>query len=241
MNEIVTNPELKCFASADDMARAGADAIVAALAQGVATRGEASLVAAGGRTPAAIYDKLCHVDVPWRQVTVLPGDERWVGADHGASNESMIRRTLLRDRARDLNMVGLRNDAASNSAGLGDIAQRVAALPRPFDVVMLGMGNDGHTASLFPGAQGLEAALDPDGDADVAAITPDPLPAEAPFARITLTVRALLDARQIMLFVQGAQKKAVLDQALAGADAQAMPVRAILRQDRTPVSIYYAA
>lgn len=232
--------EWHVFPDAAAMADAAAAVIVRALASAVAARGVASMVGSGGRTPAAIYDRLSHIDVPWRQVTIVPGDERWVAQGDGASNEAMIAQALVRDRARDVRLIGLKNDAATPDAGLAGIARRLQDVPRPFDVVMLGMGTDGHTASLFPGAAGLAAALDPDGAADLVAITPNPLPPEAPFARISLTVRALLDSRLIMLFVQGAAKKRVLEEALAGTDAQTMPVRAVLHQTRVPVSIYYA-
>ncbi|HDO31485.1 MAG TPA: 6-phosphogluconolactonase, partial [Desulfobacteraceae bacterium] len=117
-----------------------------------------------------------------------------------------------------------------------ECAQRLAGLPRPFDVVILGMGGDGHTASFIPGARRLPEALDMKSGRDCLAISPP----EAPHERMTLTLPVLLDSRQIILHITGPAKKKVLEQALADGPATAMPIRTILRQQQTPLSVYWA-
>ena len=111
----------------------------------------------------------------------------------------------------------------------------------PFDVVVLGMGEDGHVASLFPGAPGLAAALDPSAAPACIAMTPDPLPKEAPYPRLTLTLSALLASRFIVLLLAGDSKKRVFERARQGKDVAAMPIRGIVNQDRVPVSVFWSA
>ena len=135
-------------------------------------------------------------------------------------------------------MIGLKTPHDTPYDARPQVEARLRDLKPPFDVVMLGMGLDGHTASLFPGDPFLAPALDLDNPARCAAIQPDPLPEEAPVLRMTLTASALTDARRVMLFVQGQKKLAVLEQALKGDDALAMPIRAILHQKRVDVAIY---
>src|SRR5262249_7486093 len=126
----------------------------------IASRRQATLIVPGGKSPQATFERLAREALDWIAVTVTLTDERWVSADDAASNEAFARRVLLTGRAADARFVGLYTGDESPEAGEAACAERLSTLTRPFDVVLLGMGDDGHTASLFPGAEALGAALD---------------------------------------------------------------------------------
>ena len=226
------------FSFADPEQLAGALAAIVAdnLRQGLATRQQASLVVSGGTTPGQFFFRLRQMDLAWERVVITLADERWVDPGHEASNERLVRFLLLRDKAVRADFVPLKNKAMNARGGEEECCRALARIPRPFDVVVLGMGMDGHTASLLPGAIGLDQALDPDFGQDCLAITPDP----ALHERITLTLPALLRARHIFLHCTGRDKKEVLRQAMAPGPVAAMPVRAILGQQHVPVHIYWS-
>lgn len=198
-------------------------------------RGAASLVVSGGRTPAAMFARLAAQPLDWSRVQITLADERWVGFDHPASNERLVRVELLRDAAAAAHLIGMKNDAESPFVGAHTAWQLIAAMPRPFDVVLLGMGDDGHTASLFPGSAELAAGLD--ASAAPACIGVRPL--AAPFTRLSLNLAALLNSRRIGLQIVGAPKWQVYEKACENGPESEMPIRAILRQSRVPVEVYW--
>lgn len=226
------------------MAFPGRPALVAGLAAHIATtireavaqRGAATLVLSGGTTPADLFARLDPMDLPWDKVSLTLSDERWVDLEDAASNEAMVRRTLATALAKGARLVGLKSPGADVADGLAATNERVATLRCPFDLVLLGMGEDGHTASFFPGGEGLEAALSGTGGLAVARV----VPAMPGPARITLTRPALLDSQAIVLLITGEAKRRVLDQALEPGPVEALPVRSVLHQDLVPVSIWWA-
>ncbi|HSK39017.1 MAG TPA: 6-phosphogluconolactonase [Arenibaculum sp.] len=222
------------FADADTLLDALAEKLGRTLAEAIARRGTASLVVSGGRTPEALFGRLAGLDIDWAKVGVTLADERWVPPSDPASNEAMVRRTLLTGRAATAGFVPLYTGHATPEEGEADCAEALRHLPRPFDALILGMGDDGHTASLFPGAPTLAEALA--GPAVCRAVRAP----GAPQPRITLTLPTLLESRRIHLLVTGAGKRAALEAALAAGPVEAMPVRAVLRQDRVPVEIHWA-
>ena len=223
--------------SVDAMAASLAAEIAAALTEAVDARGSASLVASGGSTPAPLYRALADTGTDWGRVTVTLADERWVDPDSDASNEALLRGTLLTGAAR---FIPLKTAAATAAEGAAEANAAQKAIPLPYDVTILGMGGDGHTASLFPQADGLAEALRADQPRRLMALTPKELPGHAPFARMTMTLRALLASRRIVVMISGAEKRAVFEQALAGSDVFDMPIRAILDQTGTPVDVHWA-
>lgn len=213
-----------------------ADQIGELLTAGVADNGRASLAVSGGSTPVALFEQLSGMDLRWPDVVITLVDERWVAPTEEDSNEHLVRRYLLKDKAAAATFVGLKNEAATASAGEKECERRLKKVPRPFDVLVLGMGADGHTASLFPGAPKLARATDLNATQTCMGIAP----LSAPHERMTLALPAILDAAQIFLHLTGPDKKDVLAQAQADGPPEKMPIRYILRQQTTPVTIYWA-
>lgn len=212
------------FPNAAALADAVAAEVAACLGEALKTRGRASLVATGGRSPGPVYDRLKDAPLDWARVNVTLSDERCVPADHADSNAQLVRERLLTGPAAKAHLIPLwpKPEPAA-----------IAALT-PFDAVMLGMGEDGHIASLIPGDPDLARKLDPEG-ADLLADTPAGL-GSPPLARVTLTLKALLGARAIFLLISGGAKRLVIDRALAGED---LPVRALMRPG-IPLKIFWS-
>lgn len=210
--------------------------IARALRKGVEARGIASLAVCGGRTPAPLFERLARADVPWSSVQITLTDERCVPLDHPESNEAMVRRMLVQGPARAATLVGLHGDLPAGAAQPEHAIAQLRKLPRPFDYVVLGMGEDGHFASLFPAQRSLQVGLDPNGQIPVV------LGCGKGTDRVSLTLSTLLDTRNLALFITGDPKLAVLDRAKTslGDDAEELPVRALLRQSRTPVQVQWA-
>jgi 6-phosphogluconolactonase len=225
------------FESAAALAQALAIHVAEDLRAALRSRGRASLVVSGGRTPAPFFAALSQQTLDWAKVWVTLADERWVDESDADSNAALVRKHLLQRQAAGANFVPLKNSAATPAQGEKACEAAIAAMPRPFDVVLLGMGDDGHIASLFPQAPQLKEALAMDSDRLCMAI--DPLTAAHP--RISLTLPALLASRRVIVLFSGAGKWAVYQRALQPGPAEALPVRAMLRQSEVPVEIYYHA
>lgn len=213
-----------------------ASRIGSSLDDGVKRNGRASLAVSGGSTPIPLFNQLSTLSLPWQYVQITLVDERWVEPKGTDSNEKLVRRHLLKNRAADAAFTGMKNQAKTAGGGEKACEQLIRKLVRPFDVLILGMGNDGHTASLFPGAAELSLATAMDSGKLCTSI----IPPDAPHERITLTLPAILGSRHIFLHITGQDKKEVLDQALAEGAMEEMPIRFILRQQKTPLSIYWA-
>lgn len=204
-------------------------------------KGEASFMVSGGSTPAPLYQSLSNSDLDWSKIHVALVDERWVDKDHDASNEALIERSLLVNNAAASTFTGMKTTAETALEGCAESEQNYQAIPKPFTVSILGMGNDGHTASLFPHAQGLEEALADDNDSLTAAITAHQSEVTGPNTeRLTLTLNGLLRSKRLIILLTGEEKLAVFKQALADGPVEDMPVRAILRQNKVPVELYWA-
>jgi 6-phosphogluconolactonase len=222
----------EAFANRDALSDAACRRIADALSAPAAR----SLVVTGGASPGPIYDRLSRLDLGWERITVTLSDDRWVDPSSALSNDRLVRERLLVGPAAKAAFLPLKAGGASPDEDAAAAEGAVAALA-PFAAVLLGMGEDGHIASLFPGAPGLADALDPDGSRLCVGVAMSGLEPYVP--RISLTVRALTAAGQVFLLITGEAKRAIVERALSEA-AYGPPVAAILRQDRAPVAILWA-
>ena len=224
------------YPDADTLAHTLASELGAALAAALDARGAASLVVSGGKSPERLFRELRILPLDWSRVSITLADERWVDAADAASNEKLVRDLLLKDGAADARFVGLKNGAATAALGAAPAWEALGPIPRPFDVTVLGMGDDGHTASLFPHSPHLSAALD---TRNAAACIAMQAPTE-PHERLSLNLSALLESRRIVLLLAGAAKWDVYAAARGDGPVEQMPVRAVLRQRQTPVDVVWA-
>jgi len=233
--------EEKFYSDRERLVQALTHDCAAALQRGIKDNGQATFLVSGGSTPEPVYRELSKRPLPWQQINVALVDERWVERDASGSNQAFIENSLLQNYAAEAPFLGMKNAHASAAEGEADCERAYGELPRPFDVCVLGMGSDGHTASLFPHADGLAAALDPKATQLCRAITAQQSAVTGSHTeRMTLTLAAILQARDIKLLITGEEKLRVYREALLGSDEQEMPVRSILKQGLKSVSVYWA-
>lgn len=205
------------------------------LAEIIRKRRKASLALAGGTTPGPLYEALSNAPLPWEKVSVTLTDERWVSPEDPASNEYLIRDLLMKRRAAAATFVPFKTNHAKASGGAATAEKRIAPI-MPFDICLIGMGSDGHIASLIPGAEGYAAAVDPAGARKLAGIHA-PGAAGAP-ERMTLTVPGLLSSRRIVVLFMGQDKLNVYNEAKAGEGTS--PLRELLAQKKVPLHAFWA-
>jgi 6-phosphogluconolactonase len=194
------------------------------LRDGIEENGRASLVVSGGRTPAELFNALSKAHLEWDKVDISLADERWVDTTDNASNEKMLRTKLLINNAANANFVPLKTHHGDANDAVFTCTENLQKMRTPFDVLILGMGEDGHTASLFPCSEQIAQGLDLDsGNAYIAV-----QPTSAPNQRMSLTLPALLNSNQIFLHLTGESKKDVLNTVLSDDDALVMPIRAVI-------------
>lgn len=219
------------FADAARLAEGLATDVAQRLRAAIADKGEATLVVSGGRSPVAFLHRLAAQSLDWSKVVISLADERWVPVEHADSNAGLVAQHLLQGNAAKARFVGLYRPAASLEAAAEQADQALAELG-PIDVLVLGMGDDGHTASLFPGSPNLAEGLLAQGERRVLPM----LAPSVPHQRLSLTRRVLAGAGATLLSVQGPGKLATLRAALAGDDPAQMPIRAFLQD---PLQIYW--
>ena len=223
------------YDSLDELADAVAGDVGFIIESAVDAR-DASLIAVpAGTTGPAIFPKLAAQKLPWKKVTIIPTDDRLVPMDDERSNIRAIAKAFLPNGARVIPIAADITDykLAGNSADA-----RLQDLPWPPDLVWLGMGKDGHTASIFPGPD-LQAALDAPKARRAVGVMPEPLPPEAPVARVTLTRASILSARTVLITITGDEKRAVLEQAIADGQSSRAPIGRVLAEIEQPIDIHW--
>ncbi len=200
--------------------------IAGQLRRAICERGTASIAVSGGRTPRHVFPALATADVDWRHVCITLTDERWVEPSHEDSNEGLARRLLLSERAAAASFIGLKTEH-----GVSQTEERLNAIAWPLDAAFLGIGEDGHIASLFPGDRGWEAAT---GRCVAIAKT------DTRQDRISLSPGALLNCRRIFIILSGSAKIAAFEAAKRPGPANEIPLRLVLHQTGVPVSVYVA-
>ncbi|HEX3913557.1 MAG TPA: 6-phosphogluconolactonase [Steroidobacteraceae bacterium] len=231
-----SDPAVAKFADGEALSRSLSGRLAADLDAAIAARGLASLVVSGGKSPLRLFELLRAANLDWSRVCIALADERWVDANDPGSNEKLVRDVLLQESAGAARFMGLKNKAPTPELGAVSAWETFARVPRPFDAVVLGMGDDGHTASLFPRSPNLASALNPAAVAGCVGMW-SPV---APHPRLSLNLSALLDSRRIVLLISGADKWRTYTAAGAEGPAEDMPVRAVLRQRRTPVEVMWS-
>jgi 6-phosphogluconolactonase len=201
----------------------------------VDARGSSLIALPGGTTGPAIFVRLASQQLPWKKVTVIPTDDRLVPMDDERSNVRAIAKAFLPAGTR---VIPIATEIPDYRLAGKSADARLQDLPWPPDLVWLGMGKDGHTASIFAGPD-LQDALEAPKARRVIGVMPEPMPVDAPVARVTLTRASILAARTILITVTGAEKRAVLEQAIADGQSSKLPIGRVLAEVDQPIDIHW--
>ena len=226
------------YDDADELADAVAGDVGFIIDSALEARGAALIALPGGTTPLAAYARLAKQKRKWKDVTIVPTDDRIVEVTSPLSNVAVLAKTFLPLGAR---VVPLTGGKAADYKLAGKAADaRLGDLPWPLDLVWLGVGTDGHTASIFAGPD-LDEALNGPKERRALGVMPEPMPSDAPVARVTLSKAAILSARTLTIVLTGAEKRAVLERALAEGVSSPLPVGRVLGESDLAVDVHWAA
>ena len=230
----------KEHADVDAMAKACAAHIARAIDDGLAARRAAAVALAGGRTSPPILERVAAEPRKWSHVTVAPTDERWVPVEHPDCNLRQLRQGFA--LAPGIRWLSLVPDRAPGTPNTKHANWALKAVVGQFDAVLLGMGADGHFASLFPGVPELAHALDPEGAEAAVAIVPDPLPSSGPHPRVSLTLARLLNSRRVLLALTGEEKRETLRRAQRESNSASpeLPIAALLHAPGAKIEIHWS-
>jgi 6-phosphogluconolactonase len=221
----------------DELADAVAGDVGFIIESALDARGQALIALPGGKTPLPVYERLCEAKIAWKHVTIIPTDDRLVAMTDPLCNAAMLAKFFMPKGARVIPIGGENNDhkMAGNAADA-----RLSDLHWPPDLVWLGVGGDGHTASIFVGPD-FDDALNAPKARRAVGVLPDPLPPEAPVARVTLTRQAILSARTLMLVLTGDDKRALVEQAIKDGPLSPLPIGRVLAEAEQAVDIHWMA
>ena len=208
---------------------------IKSISVGLAERGKASMLLAGGSSPRPLYEAMSNQELNWKNVYFAPTDERWVEPTSPESNERLIRETLMQNKAARTNYISLKSASDDPKAGQFEVGERLDQLPFPTDLVLLGMGEDGHIASLFPNLSDTMEAIDLNNENLCQAIHRE----ENEVPRMTMTLNTLLNTKRIFLLFYGKKKLDVFNEAKERQTNQ-LPVSYLLHQNKVPIRLYWA-
>jgi len=194
------------------------------LVETIKKRGRVSMAVSGGSTPIPLFKVLSHLGLDWSKVDLTLVDDRWVSSDHKDSNELLVKSHLIKNKAVNVNFIPLKNDASTAKEGRASSEEVLKSFSLPFDIVILGMGTDGHTASLFPCSEEINSAMDLNNNDFLVATTPT----SAPYERLGMTAKAIMDAKSVFLHLNGSSKLHTLEKAMDLKDAYKMPIYGFL-------------
>lgn len=221
------------FADRESLAAALAETVAGRLSDEIRASQAAGLAVSGGSTPARFFEVLSNTDIAWDSVNLTLIDERYVPDTSPRSNAALVKAKLKQNKAASANFLPLYG-SGNLDADMKDAGHFLSTFFNPPDVAILGMGNDGHTASFFPDAKELEHLLDPASRDEIAAVHAD----SAGELRLTLTLALIRRARFIALHIEGAEKQATLEKALA--PGSHLPIRRVIDAATSPVEIFWA-
>lgn len=222
------------FENKDALNQGFADTIVKILSDAISQNGHASLIVSGGSTPLPLFQQLSQRDLEWSKVTITLADERWVDNQHDDSNEKLVRNNLLVGKAADAQFFALKTQHENAPDAVEQLNGASNQPKQPFDVLILGMGEDAHTASLFPCCEQIQQGLALDNSSTFIATQPT----TAPHQRMSYTLAALVQAKHIFLHLTGDKKRSVLEQALQTKNAEEKPIKAVV--DNADVTLMWA-
>ena len=224
------------YEGVEEMAEAVAGDVGFIVESALDARGSCLLALPGGRTPLPIFARLAEAKLPWRKVTIIPTDDRLVPMDSEQSNVRNIAQAFLRAGAR---VVPIATEIPDYKLAGNSADARLQDLPWPPDLCWLGMGEDGHVASIFAGPD-LQDALDAPRARRAVGVMPDPMPADAPVARVTLTRASILAARTLLITITGQKKRKLLEGAIADGQSSKLPIGRVLAEAEQPIDIHWA-
>ena len=223
------------YDSLDELADAVAGDVGFIIESAVDARGASLIAVPGGSTGPAIFPKLAAQKLPWKKVAIIPTDDRLVPMDDDRSNVRAIAKTFLPLGAR---VVPIATEIADHKLAGNSADARLQDLPWPPDLTWLGMGNDGHTASIFAGPD-LQDALEAPKARRAVGVMPDPMPQDVPVARVTLTRASILSSRTVLITITGEEKRRVLEQAIADGQSSKLPIGRVLAEAEQPIDIHW--
>jgi len=192
--------------------------------EAIKKRGRASMAVSGGSTPKPLFEELSLLNLDWSKVDLTLVDDRWVDADHKDSNELLVRTHFIKNRAERVNFLPLKNDEQTAKQGISLSEEGLQSFTMPFDVIILGMGEDGHTASLFPCSDELKEGMDLKTKNTLVSTNPK----SAPYERISLTAKSIMEAKKVFLHLNGSSKLHTIEEAMNLSDSNKMPIYAFL-------------
>ncbi len=228
--------QLNNFDNRAQLDEALAENISQILQSAITLRGKASIAVSGGSTPKGFFKVLSNKAIDWKKVTITLADERWVDISDDASNTRLVHENLLQNKASAAKFFHLKQGENLCEETLADLNLAAKNTLLPLDVVILGMGEDGHTASLFPCSEQISYGLDITNNNSLMKVEPK----TAPHQRITFSFAALKQSKNVFLHLCGDNKKQVLDKALSTNDIFEMPIRAFLQGDGIDTQVYWA-